>query len=151
MKEVNIAGGLTVRGWVPDRRGAEPEMAAGARKLTMSPSAARAHSLNKIGKTPEEAIEEVRRVCALRDSLPIERRPDVEVGISTAFGCTLEGTVSEDWGIEMAGLLATAGADSNGLFDKTGSDCYTQLTLLTRSTVYKPASAAPDTNSERES
>jgi hydroxymethylglutaryl-CoA lyase len=83
-------------------------------------SASRAHSLNNIGKTPEEAIEEVHRVCALRDSLAVELRPDVEASISTAFGCTFEGTVSEDWVIEMAGLLARAGADSIGLSDTTG-------------------------------
>jgi hydroxymethylglutaryl-CoA lyase len=65
-------------------------------------------------------IEEVRHVCAFRDSLPVEQRPDVEVGISTAFGCTFEGTVSEDWVIEMVGLLAKAGADSIGLSDTTG-------------------------------
>lgn len=47
-------------------------------------------------------------------------RPDVEIGISTAFGCTLAGTVSEDWVIGMAGLLAKAGADSIGLSDATG-------------------------------
>ena len=115
VKEANKLEGLTVLALVPNLRGAERAIAAGARKLTMPPSASRAHSLNNIGKTPEEAIEEVRRVCALRDSLPIERRPDIEVGISTAFGCTLEGTVSEDWVIEMAGLLAKAGADSIGL------------------------------------
>ena len=120
VKEANKLGGLTVLALVPNLRGAERAIAAGARKLTMPPSASRAHSLNNIGKTPEEAIEEVRRVCALRDSLPIERRPDIEVGISTAFGCTLEGTVSEDWVIEMAGLLAKAGADSIGLSDTTG-------------------------------
>ena len=120
VKEANKLEGLTVLALVPNLRGAERAIAAGARKLTMPPSASRAHSLNNIGKTPEEAIEEVRRVCALRDSLPIERHPDIEVGISTAFGCTLEGTVSEDWVIEMAGLLAKAGADSIGLSDTTG-------------------------------
>jgi len=76
--------------------------------------------LNNIGMTPEEAIEEVCRVCAFRNSLPVEQRPDVEIGISTAFGCTIEGNVSEDWVIEMAGLLAKAGADSIGLSDTSG-------------------------------
>ena len=120
VREANKLEGLTVLALVPNLKGAEFAIAAGSRKLTMPISASRAHSLNNIGKTPEEAIEEVRRVCAFRDSLPVEQRPDVEVGISTAFGCTLEGTVSEDWVIEMAGLLAKAGADSIGLSDTTG-------------------------------
>ena len=120
VKETNKIGEVTILALVPNLKGAENAIAAGARKLTMPPSASRAHSLNNIGKTPEEAIEEVRRVCVLRDSVPLERRPDVEVGISTAFGCTIEGIISEDWVIKMAGMLAKAGADSIGLSDTTG-------------------------------
>ncbi len=120
VKEANKLEGLTVLALVPNLKGAEHAVEAGTRKLTMPISASRSHGLKNIGKTPEEAIEEVRKVCAFRDSLPAEQRPDVEIGISTAFGCTLEGTVSEDSVIEMAGLLAKAGADSIGLSDTTG-------------------------------
>jgi hydroxymethylglutaryl-CoA lyase len=120
VRETNKLEGLMVLALVPNLKGAENAIAAGTRKLTMPISASRTHSLNNIGKTPEEAIEEVRRVCAFRDSLPVEQRPYVEVGISTAFGCTFEGTVSEDRVIEMAGLLAKVGADSVGLSDTTG-------------------------------
>jgi hydroxymethylglutaryl-CoA lyase len=120
VRESNKIEGLTVLALVPNLKGAENAISAGARKLTMPPSASRAHSLNNIGKTPEGAIEEVRQVCDFRDSLPSENRPGVEASISTAFGCTLEGIVSEDWVIEMAGLLAKAGADSIGLSDTTG-------------------------------
>ena len=120
VREANKLEGLSVLALVPNLKGAQNAIAAGARKLTMPPSASRAHSLSNIGKTPEEAIEEVRRVCVYIESLPDEQRPDVEIGISTAFGCTLEGMVSEDWVIKMAGLLAEAGVDSIGLSDTTG-------------------------------
>lgn len=118
--EANKIEGITAMALVPNLKGAERAVEAGTRKLTMPVSASRAHSLNNIGMTPEEAIEEVCRVCAFRNSLPVEQRPDVEIGISTAFGCTIEGNVSEDWVIEMAGLLAKAGADSIGLSDTSG-------------------------------
>ena len=120
VREANKLEGLTVLALVPNLKGAENAIAAGARKLTIPISASRTHSLNNVGKTPEQAIEEVRRVCALRDDLPAIQRPDVEVGISTAFGCTFEGIVSEDRVIKMAALLANAGADSIGLSDTTG-------------------------------
>ena len=120
VREANKLENLNVLVLVPNLKGAELAIAAGARKLTMPISASREHSLNNIGKTPEDAIEEVNRVCVLRDSMPVDLRPNIEVGIATAFGCTLEGTVSEDWVIEMAGLLAKAGADSIGLSDTTG-------------------------------
>ena len=44
----------------------------------------------------------------------------VEVGLSTAFGCTLQGTVPEDDVIWLAGLCAEAGVDEVGLSDTTG-------------------------------
>lgn len=132
VKETNKLEGLSVLALVPNLKGAQNAIAAGARKLTTPPSASRAHSLNNFGKTPEEAIEEVRRICVFRDSLPNEQRPEVEVGISNAFGCTLEGTVSEDWVIEMAGLLAMAGADRIGLSDTAGYANPAQIKRLFR-------------------
>lgn len=110
--------GLTVLALVPNLKGAEAALAAGAHKLTLPISASRAHSLANIRKTPEEAVEELRRVVALRT----ERAPavGVEVGISTAFGCTLQGTVEEDEVIALAVACAEAGAESVGLSDTTG-------------------------------
>jgi hydroxymethylglutaryl-CoA lyase len=51
----------------------------------------------------------------------------VEAGISTAFGCSLQGLVSEDWVIRMAALLAEAGAASVGLSDSVGYANPTQV------------------------
>jgi hydroxymethylglutaryl-CoA lyase len=120
VREAVKISGLTVLALVPNLKGAQRAIDAGTPKLTMPISASRAHSLQNIGKTPEEAIEEVRRVVALRDSLPAGQRPIVEAGISTAFGCTMEGPVPEDRVLRMAVLLAEAGADSVGLSDTTG-------------------------------
>jgi len=112
--------GLIVLALVPNLKGAERGVAAGAHKLTMPISASRQHSMANIRKTPEESIEEVRKVCALRDSLAPEHRPSVEVGISTAFGCSLEGAISEDWVMQLAVRLVEAGAESVGLSDSVG-------------------------------
>jgi hydroxymethylglutaryl-CoA lyase len=111
--------GLNVLALVPNLRGAEAAIAAGAHALTMPVSASRLHSQANIGKTPEEAIAEVARVCAYRDAVN-DPRVSVEVGLSTAFGCTMEGPVSEDWVMEMAVRCVEAGADSVGLSDTTG-------------------------------
>ena len=86
VREANKLENLNVLVLVPNLKGAELAIAAGAGKLTMPISASREHSLNNIGKTPEDAIEEVNRVCVLRDSMPVDLRPNIEVGIATAFG-----------------------------------------------------------------
>lgn len=111
---------VTILALVPNLKGAERAFAAGVHKVTMPVSASRMHSQSNINMTPEQAVAEVAAVVRLRDSLPAERRPGVEVGISTAFGCTMEGAVSEDWVVELAGMIAKAGAESITLSDTTG-------------------------------
>lgn len=112
--------GLNVLALVPNLRGAQNAVAAGARALSMPVSASRLHSQANIGMSPEEAVNEVRRVTEMLSSQP-GTESSLEVGLSTAFGCTMEGPVSEDWVIELALLCAEAGAGSVGLSDTTGS------------------------------
>ena len=110
--------GLTVMALVPNLRGAQAALAAGVHKLTLPVSASAAHSLANVRKTREEMIEEVRRIVELRN----ETAPGVKVeaGISTAFGCTLQGDVPEDEVIWLAAQCIAAGADESGLSDTTG-------------------------------
>lgn len=112
--------GLTVLVLVPNVKGAERALTAGAHKLTVPVSASRLHSEANLRRTPEAAVEDVRAVCRLRDGLPGRSRPAVEVGLSTAFGCALEGRVDEGWVIRLAALCAEAGADAVGLSDTAG-------------------------------
>ena len=112
--------GLTVLALAPNLKGVENAVAAGAHKVTLPVSASHAHSLSNIRMTCDEAIEQVGRICEFRDGLPAERRPKIEVGLSTAFGCTIQGAVDEDWVFEMANRLAANGADSIGLSDTVG-------------------------------
>ena len=104
--------GLTVMALVPNLRGAEAALAAGVHKLTIPVSASAAHSLANVRKTREQMVDEVRAIAALRD----ERAPQVkiEAGISTAFGCTIQGEVAEDEVIWLAAQVVAAGADEVG-------------------------------------
>jgi hydroxymethylglutaryl-CoA lyase len=112
--------GLTVLALAPNLRGVQDAAAAGAHKVTLPVSASEAHSRANIRMSCEEAIEQVGRICAFRDALPADRRLGVEVGLSTAFGCTIQGVVDEDWVFEMAERVARMGADAVGLSDTTG-------------------------------
>jgi hydroxymethylglutaryl-CoA lyase len=121
---VRLAG-VDILALVPNLKGAERAFAAGAHKVSMPISASRAHSLKNINMTPEEAVAQARAVVAARDALPADHcgargQPGVEVGISTAFGCTMEGAVSEDWVIRLAVMIAEAGVDLVNLSDTTG-------------------------------
>ncbi len=110
--------GLTVMALVPNVRGAEAALHAGVHKITMPVSASAAHSLANVRKTREDMVEEVRRIAALRRD--IAPHVKMEAGISTAFGCTLQGAVAEDDVVWLAGAVIEAGADESGLSDTTG-------------------------------
>lgn len=110
--------GVTVMALVPNLRGAESALQAGVHKLTVPMSASLAHSLANVRKTPGQMIEELRAIVRLcRDSAPGVK---VEAGISTAFGCTLQGEMKEDEVVRLAGECIAAGADESGLSDTTG-------------------------------
>jgi len=110
--------GLTVMALVPNARGAQAALAAGVHKLTIPVSASAAHSLANVRKTCEQMIDELRSIVALRN----ERAPavKVEAGISTAFGCTLQGEVPQDEVVWLAAQCVAAGVDDVGLSDTTG-------------------------------
>ncbi len=122
--------GLTVMALVPNLRGAEAALRAGVNKLTMPVSASHAHSLANVRKTPLEMVDQVRAIAALRDELA----PGVklEAGISTAFGCTLQGLVPEDDVIRLATMCVAAGADESGLSDTVGHANPAQVRRLFR-------------------
>lgn len=122
--------GLTVMALVPNLRGAEAALRAGVHKLTMPVSASHAHSLANVRKTPEEMVEQVRAIATLRDELAPHVK--LEAGISTAFGCTLQGLVPEDDVIRLALMCVEAGADESGLSDTVGHANPAQVRRLFR-------------------
>ena len=109
---------LVVMALVPNLRGAQGALQAGVHKVTIPVSASAAHSMANVRKTPLQMVEEVRAITALRDAL----YPGVlvEVGISTAFGCTLQGAVQEGDVLRLAEACVAAGANEVGLSDTTG-------------------------------
>jgi len=110
--------GLTVMALAPNLRGAQTALEAGVHKLTLPVSASQAHSLANVRKTPGQMVDEVRQIVALRNRLA--PGVHIEAGLSTAFGCTLQGLVAEDDVVRMAAALAEAGVQEIGLSDTTG-------------------------------
>jgi hydroxymethylglutaryl-CoA lyase len=110
--------GVTVMALVPNQVGARAALAAGVHKLTLPVSASLAHSLANVRRTPTQMLQEVQAVLRLRDEQAPQVR--VEVGLSTAFGCTLQGLVKEEDVLALAEALAAMGVDEVGLSDTTG-------------------------------
>lgn len=112
--------GLVVAVLVPNRKGAENAIAAKAHKITIPLSVSETHSLRNVRRTHAQMLDEVREIAALIRALPADERPHFEGGLSTAFGCTLEGAIPERQILDLARALMDAGCDEVGLSDTTG-------------------------------
>lgn len=110
--------GLTVAALVPNRRGAEDALAAGAHKITLPFSVSETHSKKNLRRDHAQVLAEIRAVRDLIDAADVAVH--FEASLSTAFGCTLEGAISVDKVADSARALVDAGADEVGLSDTTG-------------------------------
>ena len=124
--------GLTVAVLVPNLKGAENAVKAGVHKLSIPFSVSETHSLKNVRRTHDQMLDEVRAIAALMRTLPAESRPKFEGGLSTAFGCTLEGPIPEDKVVALAEALMEAGCDEVGLSDTTGYGNPAQVKRLVR-------------------
>ena len=112
--------GLQVAALVPNNKGAENAIKAGAHKITLPLSVSETHSQANLRKTHAQVLEEVVKIVDLIKTLPQDARPHFEGGLSTAFGCTLEGHVPQAKVVEMAEKMIGLGCDEVGLADTTG-------------------------------
>ncbi|MBW4051211.1 MAG: hydroxymethylglutaryl-CoA lyase [Proteobacteria bacterium] len=112
--------GLTVAVLVPNLRGAEAAIEAGAHKITLPCSVSETHSLRNLRRSHAQLLEEARAIAQALRALPRERRPHFECSLSTAFGCTLEGHIAPARVAVLAEQLMAAGCDEVGLADTSG-------------------------------
>ncbi|EMI3575079.1 hydroxymethylglutaryl-CoA lyase [Acinetobacter baumannii] len=103
---------------VPNLKGAENAFNAGVQKITIPVSVSEPHSLSNVRKTHAEVYEEVNSIVQLRN----EKYPEIliEAGLSTVFGCTIQGVVTENEVLTMAQRMAQLGVDEIGLADTVG-------------------------------
>ncbi|WP_298675232.1 hydroxymethylglutaryl-CoA lyase [uncultured Sphingomonas sp.] len=128
----NTIPGLAVATLVPNLKGAEDAIAAGAGKLSIPFSMSETHSLKNVRKGHAAMIAEIGAIAARVAAEPAATRPHFEVGLATAFGCTIEGPVAEDQVVRLAESAIAAGAAEVGLSDTTGYANPAQVRRLVR-------------------
>ncbi|MCJ8155962.1 hydroxymethylglutaryl-CoA lyase [Sphingomonas sp. LaA6.9] len=124
--------GLSVAVLVPNLKGAERAIAVGAEKMSIPFSMSETHSLKNVRKDHAAMVAEIRAIAELVAAQPAKARPHFEVGLATAFGCTIEGPVSEDNVVRLATAAIEAGAVEVGLSDTTGYANPAQVKRLVR-------------------
>ena len=118
--------GVAYTALVPNRRGAERALAAGADELEVAVSASATHNGKNWNRTPDETLEEIAGVVELAHAAG---KP-VDAGVATCFGCPYEGDIDPSVAAGYARRLVDLGADSLYFGDTTGMGSPRRVGLL---------------------
>jgi hydroxymethylglutaryl-CoA lyase len=110
--------GLRVSVLVPNLKGAERAFASAAHALLLPLSASHAHSLANMKRPPDQVVADIAEIVRARDAAGAAC--EVEIGLSTSFGCTIQGAVDEAEVLRLLRAVLDAGVDSVGLADTVG-------------------------------
>lgn len=110
--------GLVVSVLVPNLKGAERAMDSGADWMLLPLSASHAHSLANLRKTPDEVLAEIAAMVEARRARGSNIR--IEVGMSTALGCTIQGRVEVEEVLRLLKAVLALGVDRVGIADTVG-------------------------------
>lgn len=120
--------GLNVVALVPNAKGAVRAVEAGVHGMSIPFSMSETHSQRNVRKDHPAMLAEIAEVARIAR----EGGVHFAVGLSTAFGCTIEGAVPEDQVVRLAVAAAEAGAQEFSLSDTTGYADPAQVRRLVR-------------------
>jgi hydroxymethylglutaryl-CoA lyase len=110
--------GMVTSVLVPNLKGAERAFETQADVMLLPLSASHAHSLANLRKTPDDVVAEIKLIRAARDASGSKTK--IEVGMSTAFGCTIQGKVETSEVLRLLQAVLDAGVEHVGLADTVG-------------------------------
>jgi len=129
LREITRRPGTVYSALVPNVRGAERAIESKADELNLVMSASESHNLANLRMTREQSFKGLAEVAASAKGSPVA----INVSLSVAFGCPMEGDVPEstvlDW---CARYVEQMGAHGVTLCDTTGMAYPTQVAQLTR-------------------
>lgn len=118
--------GVCYTALVPNRRGAEGAIAAGADELEAIVSSSETHNRRNLNRGVDDTVAEIAGIVELAHGAG---RP-VEAGVATAFGCPYEGDIAPERVAGLARRLLDLGADSLMFGDTTGMGSPRRVNLL---------------------
>jgi hydroxymethylglutaryl-CoA lyase len=116
MAAIERVSGVVYSALVPNPKGAELAVAAGADEIELVVSASETHNQKNVKRSVADSLVAARDVVEIAHTGGIE----AEGIVSTAFGCPYEGDVAPERVGQIAGLLLDAGVDKLSFGDTTG-------------------------------
>ena len=111
---------LTVAALVPNLRGAENGMAAGAHQIGVVISVSEAHNMSNVKRSVDESLDGFSQIVEYRDAHDDYKDIVLSGGLATAFGCTIDGKVEISAVMRVAEEYLKRGADRLSVADTVG-------------------------------
>ena len=113
---------------VLNKKGAERAIAVGAKKITFVLSASEKHNQSNVRCSTDESLSMFKQVTKLSYSEDVEIK--IAGAIATSFGCSMQGSISENRVLELASAMSETGACEIILADTVGYANPTQVKSL---------------------
>jgi len=128
LKGISRAPGIVYTCLVPNMRGAERAIDAGADELNLVMSTSETHNLANLRMTRAQSFAALSAVIGLARQANVP----VNVSLSCSFGCPMEGDIEPAVVLDWAARFVEAGARGITLCDTTGMAYPTQVAQMTR-------------------
>lgn len=126
MAGITRAPGVVYRALVPNEKGAERAIAAGADELEVVVSASETHNARNVKRSVDESVAG----AAVLVGMAHDAGRPVDAIVSTAFGCPYEGDIEPADAAAVARRLLDGGADGVSFGDTTGMATPRRVDLL---------------------
>jgi hydroxymethylglutaryl-CoA lyase len=136
--------GLKAAALVPNLKGAERALELGVAKIHYTLSASETHNMKNVRRPTQESLADFARIAQRRAEMqvPPGSRSILGCGVSTAFGCTMEGEIRQSDVLRIVAALLESGAEEIVVADTVGYATPGQVKSLMRAVV-REAAAVP--------
>lgn len=118
INEVNLHKGAHGIALALNERGATDALATDVQEITLVISASQKHNEANSRRSQEQSLKEIANTIALKKQS--DKKSLINVGVAMAFGCPLQGEVSEDDVMRIVDQCFDLGADMVGIADTIG-------------------------------
>jgi hydroxymethylglutaryl-CoA lyase len=132
MGRIERLSGVEYTVLVPNLRGAERAVEAKADELNLVMSVSESHNNANLKMTREQSFTQLSQVIKAMGAIEVERRPHINVSLSTSFGCPMEGDVAQAEVLEWCARYADLGIRGITLCDTTGMAYPSQVSALAK-------------------
>jgi hydroxymethylglutaryl-CoA lyase len=116
---------------VPNLRGAERAVEARADELNLVMSVSESHNNANLKMSRQQSFTQLSQVIKAMDLIAAERRPQINVSLSTSFGCPIEGDVAQNEVLDWCSRYSDLGIRGITLCDTTGMAYPSQVSAMT--------------------